>query len=328
MKRLENTTGIKMINVYVDVNHCIINGDYKEALILVDKLAADSCAERKAIIYHRLGDNEKAYEYMVLYKHISDSIARETHNGMVASLYLRMNNDRLRLEQELLTNQNSRLRYQFYFIVGIFIILILLVVIYQRRKIIMLLKHDNSMLHYGKTGAERALKEINELSFYESRSELPLTTPVKINKLCNHLANLTQEHCNKGVITVFQTDFDDDIEIMTNVDALEKLLIHLQDSSAQFTKEGTIKLRCADAGEMVRLSVTDSNHDFSVDAGDALEEEAETARYVGMNFNICQSIARLLRGNIWRDTTYTMGTRFFFDVPKNPSPSLRISDSK
>ena len=47
-------------------------------------------------------------------------------------------------------------------------------------------------------------------------------------------------------------------------------------------------------------------------------EQGNKIRYVGMNFNICQSISRLLHGRIWHDTDYTNGTRFCFVAPKEP----------
>ena len=308
MDRLNQTDGIKSINLYTEINHYIINGDYKQALMLVDRLAADSCAERKALIYHRLGDNDKAYEYMVLYQHLSDSIERASHSRDVASLYLRMNNDRLRLEEALLTHQNSQLRYRLYMAVGIILILVLLFFIYQRHKILKMVKRDNTRLIYGKKDAERALEDLNELSFYESKTELPLTNSVKINKLCNHLANNIQAHCYKGVTTIFQTDFDDDFEIRTNSQALEKLLVHLLNDAARFTEKGMIWLKCADLGEYVRFSITDTSN---------TDAEEDNGRFTDMNINICQSISRLLHGRIRRDTEYTNGIRFIFEIPTN-----------
>lgn len=322
MKQLTATDGIRMTNLYTEVNYHIINGDFKQALLLADRLSPDTCAERKAIIYHRLGDNEKAYEYMRQYKHISDSITRASHNSVVASLYLRMNNDRLRLEQEVLANQNGQLRYRLYMAVGVLLILILLFVIYQRHKIIKLLKHDNTMLGYSKQSAERALKGLNELSFFESNAKLPLTKQVKVNKLCDHLANVTQNHSTRGVTTVFQTDYADDFEIKTNPEALEKLLTHLLDCSARFTRKGLIKLRCEDAGKFVKFSITDTSQvlgDKSKDSfANLFTEQEENVRFISTNFNICQSISRLLHGRIWRDKSYTDGTRFFFEVPVEP----------
>lgn len=322
MKRLMQTNGIRSMNLYTEVNYHIINGEYKQALRLADWLSPDTCAERKAIIYHRMGNNEKAYEYMALYKHLSDSIARVSHSNVVSNLYLRMNNDRLRLERELLTHKNAQLRYRTYIAAGIIFILVLLFFIYQRHRIIRLLRKDNQMLNYSKEGAERALEEVNELSFYESKTELPLTSTVKINKLCNRLTGLTQERCNKGVTATFQTEFDDDFEIWTNSDALEKLLTHLLTYSARFTHKGSVIMKCADSGQFVRFSVTDTSLGLGNKPKDLLSgifnDRGNTVRYIGMNFNICQSITRLLHGRIWHDVAYTKGTRFCVEIPKEP----------
>ena len=320
MKRLSQTDGIKSINLFTELNYHIINADYKQALMLVDRLAADSCAERKALIYHRLGDNEKAYEYMVEYKRISDSIARVSHDRDVASLYLRMNNDRLRLEQELLIHQNSQLRYRFYFALGIVLMLVLLFFIYQRHKIVRTLKKDNRLLNYGKKDAERALEDLNELSFYESKSELPLTTSVKVNKLGDHLTNVTQNQCNRGVTVIFQTELPDDFEITTNSEALKKLLTQLLNESSRYTSKGFIKLKCEERGDNVRFSVTDTSLRLADNSknnkSDMSAAEGNTARYTSMSFNICQSISRLLHGRIWRDAEYPDGALVVFEIPK------------
>ena len=322
MKRLMQTDGIRSLNLFTEVNYNIINGDYKQALRLADWLSPDTCAERKAIIYHRMGDNEKAYEYMALYKHLFDSITAASHNNTVANLYLRMNNDRLRLEREVLKHQNTQLHTRLYIIGGVIFILILLFLIFKGRRIIKGLKHDNMMLHYGKEDAERAIEDLNELSFYESKSALPLTTPLKPNELGNRLAAAAQEYCHKGVTSVFQTELPDDLEIITNADALKKLLTHLLNYSSRFTYKGTIKLSCTDSGENVRFSITDTSAGLGQKPKDhyvgMFAEHNNSIRYVGMNFNICQSITRLLRGRIWHDADYTSGTRFCVEIPKEP----------
>lgn len=322
MNRLEQTDGIKTVNLFTEVNYHIINADYKQALLLVDRLAIDTCAERKAIIYHRLGDNEKAYEYMVLFKHISDSLQRASHNRDVASLYLRMNNDRLRLESELLTHQNSNLRYRFYVAVAAILILILLFIIYQRHKIVRILKREKTMLDYGKKGMERSLKDLHELSIYESKSGMPLNIPVNINRLCNHLANVTQKHCHRGVTTVFQTEFPDEFEILSNPEAVEKLLTHLLNNASHFTDRGMIWLKCSSSEDYVRISITDTSLGLDNPAG-----EDSSSQHAVVNLNICQSISRLLHGGIWRDTEYTAGIRFIFEIPKNVTDNKKTTDS-
>jgi K+-sensing histidine kinase KdpD len=198
--------------------------------------------------------------------------------------------------------------------------LVLLFFIYQRHKIVKVLKRDNTILHYGKKDAERALQDINDMSFYESKVELPLTMPVRINKLCDHLTDVVQNHSYKDVMAVFQTDFSDDFIIRTNSEALEKLLAHFLNDSSRFTHKGIIKLRCADAGEFIRFSITDTgvglvNKPKNSLVGKFIDEETPN-RFNSMNFNICQSISRLLHGRIWYDGDYTGGARFFFEIPK------------
>lgn len=323
MRRLTQTNGIKSLNLYTEVNYHIINGDLKQALRMADLLSADSCAERKAIIYHLMGDNDKAYDYMVQYKHLSDSIMRVSHSNVVSNLYLRMNNDRLRLEREVLQHQSTKWHNMFYLGAGIVVILILLFLVYQRHRIIKMLRHDNSMHDYGKEDAEKAIKDLSELSAYESKTSLPLNTPVKVNKLCDHLTNLAQEKLNRSVTIAFQTEFPDTFELMTHADALEKLLSHLMNYAMRFTYQGSIILKCSNSGNFIRFSITDTGLHLGNKPQEhylnLFTEQGNTERYVGLNFSIWQSITRLLQGRIWYDESYTAGTRFCFELPKEPA---------
>jgi K+-sensing histidine kinase KdpD len=179
------------------------------------------------------------------------------------------------------------------------------------------------LLDYGKKDAEKAIKDLNELSFYESKTDIPLVTPVSVNKLCNHLTSLTQNRCHKDVMMTFQTKLPDDFEIKTNADALEKLLTYLLNYSARFTHKGSIALDCEEKGDFVRFSITDTGMDLGNKHKnkiiDLFTEQSNTIRYVGMNFSIWQSITRLLHGRIWHDLEYANGTSFCIEIPKSPT---------
>lgn len=322
MMQLKEEEGISTLKPVVEVNYCILNGDYKRALQLADQLDAENSAERKALIYHSMGDDTQAYTYMQLYKKICDSITLVSHGNVVANCYVQMNNERMQLEQHLLEEENSKLRNRLYMAIGTALILILLFIIWRWRRLITVLRNDNSQLIYERKDAERALAELNELSFYESKATLDLTTAVNPNQLCNRLADSAQAHCAKGVTTMFISQVSDDVEITTNADALKKMLTHLLNYSARYTTQGTIKLTCEEEGDNIRFSVSDTSpglgnkpegHTIGMFA-----EEGNNIRYVGMNFNICQSITRLLHGRIWHDVAYTEGTRFCVVIPKKP----------
>ena len=322
MMILKSTDGIATLTPVVEVNHAIINGDYQRALQLSDSLDIERKVERKALIYHRMGNDAMAYKYMQEYKKISDSITLVSHGNIVNSCYVQMNNDRLLLEQHLLEKEKNKLLNRFYLVLTTLILLVLLYFIWKSRKLVTLLRNDNKQLVYERKDAERALTELNELSFFESKTDLPLTLAFKPNDVCDHLAASTQSRCHKGVTVLFQTELEDDFEFQTNSDALKKLLTHLLNYSARFTQKGTVKLSCYDAGESIRFDVTDTSAGLGGQSHAQVigmfSEKDNKIRYVGMNFNICQSITRLLHGRIWYDADYTQGTRFCFEVPKKP----------
>jgi hypothetical protein len=328
MAHLKQTDGISPLKPLMEVNNFIMNGQFDEALRLADKLDPVDCAERKAVAYHRMGDDAKAFKFMQQYKQISDSIVLVSHGNMVASCYVQMNNDRMKLEKLLLEQQNNQWRSYFYYTLAALILVILLMLIWKGGRLISSLKKSNKMLVYQKKDSERALTELNELSYYESKADVPLTWPLIPNEMCNHIADNIQEQCHRGVAVVFQTQLPDDFEIKTNPDALMKLLSHLLGYSARFTEKGTIRLACVEDGENIQFSVTDTSAGLGGKPTGRIvgmfSEQHDKIRYVGMNFNICQSITRLLHGRIWHDTEYVDGTRFFVEIPQNSQHSVNI----
>ena len=174
-----------------------------------------------------------------------------------------------------------------------------------------MLTRDNRMLNNRNKDAESTVKTLHELSFYESRKELSLDMPVKINKLCDHLASVTQKNCHKGVVIIFQTDLSDDFVLLTNSDAIEKILSYLIYNSSRFTEKGMIWLKCADTEGGIRFSISDTCRETS-----NFIDEDSIIRNINMSLNFCQSICRLLHGHFWHDEAYINGARFIFEIPK------------
>ena len=328
MMKLKQSDGISPLKPLMEVNYFIMNGQFNEAIKLADKLDPVDCAERKAVAYHRMGDDAQAFKFMQQYKQISDSIVLVSHGNIVASCYVQMNNDRMKLEKVLLERENDRWRDYFYYTLGALVFVILLVLIWKGHKLINSLKRVNKTLVYEKKDSERALVDLNELSYYESITEMPLTWPIVPNEMCDHIAETAQENCHRGVSVVFQTTLPDNFEIKTNPDALMKLLSHLLNYSARFTQKGTILLSCVEKGENVQFSVTDTSDGLGGKPTGRLvgmfSDQDNKIRYVGMNFNICQSITRLLHGRIWHDTDYDEGTRFCVEIPLNHPRSVNV----
>lgn len=323
MMALKKTQGIGTLKPIVEVNHYIMNGEYEKALQLCDSLDAETRAERKAVIYHRMGDDTNAYKYMQEYKAISDSIVRVSHGNVVASCFVQMNNERLQKEQQLLESQNEKLRARLYLIIGLSLILILLVLLYRHNKTIKHLQVNNKQLIFENEDAAKALEDLAELSYYDMKSELPLTDVVQPNRLGRSLTAIAQRRCQKGVTMIYQTELPDDFEIMTNYSALKKMLENVLDNAARFNHQGMVTLSCTEDGDNIRFAVSDTTpniaNKFKIRFVSMFTEEDNKLHYVGMTHRICQSIARLLKGRTWFDKEYQKGVRKFIEIPKNPA---------
>ena len=162
LQALKASDGIGTIEPVVEVNYQIINGNYDEALRLCEELSPESRAERMAVIYHRMGNNDKAYEYMAKFKKINDSIVLVSHGNVVASCFVQMNNERMKLEQKMLEDENAKWKQLFLFTLAAAIVIILALVIWQHHRRIKYLEKENAKLEKARQKAEQAFDLKNE----------------------------------------------------------------------------------------------------------------------------------------------------------------------
>ena len=162
LQALKASDGIGTIEPVVEVNYQIINGNFDEALRLCEELTPENRAERMAVIYHRMGNNDKAYEYMAKFKKINDSIVLVSHGNVVASCFVQMNNERMKLEQKMLEEENSKWKQLFLFTLAGAIVIILALVIWQHHRRIKYLEKENAKLEKARQKAEQAFDLKNE----------------------------------------------------------------------------------------------------------------------------------------------------------------------
>lgn len=166
----------------------------------------------------------------------------------------------------------------------------------------------------------KMIDEMAELSFYESKKALPLTTVVSPNHICRHMMDSLRTRCKEGVTMKFETTLPDSVELVINLEAMEKLLNHLLENAIQYTQKGTIILKNEENGQFVRTSVTDTGSGIAPELREHLfemiREEGSSNRLVGLGLPICKSIVTLLGGKIWLDTDYTGGSRFVYELSK------------
>ena len=162
LMELKKTDGIAAIEPVVEVNYEILHGNYQKAMKLCEDLSPDKKAERMAVIYHRMGNNDKAYEMMAKFKKINDSIVLVSHGNVVASCYVQMNNERMKLEQKMLEDENAQLKSWLIYILCIVLVIILAVVIWIHHLRIKKLEKEKALLESEKKRAEKAFDMKNE----------------------------------------------------------------------------------------------------------------------------------------------------------------------
>ena len=113
------------------------------------------------------------------------------------------------------------------------------------------------------------------------------------------------------------------VEMRTDVQRLQQVVINLLSNADKFTKEGTITLRLEPdtAGNVAVFSVTDTGCGIPLDKQkrvfERFEKLNEYVQGTGLGLSICKLTVEKWGGEIWIDPAYTNGARFMFTHPMN-----------
>lgn len=114
------------------------------------------------------------------------------------------------------------------------------------------------------------------------------------------------------------------LEIETDIQRLQQVLINLLTNAAKFTKEGEIRLLLdynRETDEAI-FTVEDTGCGIPLEKQarifERFEKLHESVQGVGLGLSICKLIIDHVHGKIWIDSGYTAGARFVFTHPVNP----------
>ena len=113
------------------------------------------------------------------------------------------------------------------------------------------------------------------------------------------------------------------VEMRTDVQRLQQVVINLLSNADKFTKEGTItlKLELDTARNVAVFSVTDTGCGIPLDKQkrvfERFEKLNEYVQGTGLGLSICKLTVEKWGGEIWIDPAYTDGSRFMFTHPMN-----------
>lgn len=111
------------------------------------------------------------------------------------------------------------------------------------------------------------------------------------------------------------------LEIRTDIQRLQQVVINLLSNADKFTENGTITLKLAvnEKSHIALFSVSDTGCGIPLEKQkkvfERFEKLNEYAQGTGLGLSICKLIVEKWGGNIWVDPHYTDGARFVFTHP-------------
>lgn len=164
----------------------------------------------------------------------------------------------------------------------------------------------------------RLIGDILELSRMEAdRVKLQLEL-CDVISLCQY-ALTSVEHSTRSTnkfhfVTTLQA-----LEMRTDKQRVQQVLINLLTNANKFTEEGDITLELTVHDEMAYFAVTDTGCGIPKEKQNKVFERFEKldeyARGTGLGLAICKLTVEKLGGEIWVDADYTGGSRFIFTHP-------------
>lgn len=135
---------------------------------------------------------------------------------------------------------------------------------------------------------------------------------LNVHNFCVRVMDKVRGRVRPGVETVVDAP---QLEIKTNGEELERVLLHLLDNAALYTSTGKIKLEFKrKAAHLCQLIVTDTGCGMSAEEKENLfrpfHQAKDLAEGDGLGLPICALVANRLNGSLSIDMEYTKGCRF------------------
>lgn len=167
----------------------------------------------------------------------------------------------------------------------------------------------------------KALKDfthkIQELSTLEnSLMETYEVQPINVSTFSKNVIEKVRGNLNPGVELAIDAA---SLEIKSNAEQLERILLHLLDNAAKYTTTGKIKLEFKKRGAHIcQFIITDTGSGIAAERRDNLfkpfSEIKDLTDGDGLGLPICSLIATKLNGSLSIDPEYTRGCRFILGL--------------
>ncbi|MBO4488019.1 MAG: HAMP domain-containing histidine kinase [Bacteroidaceae bacterium] len=148
-----------------------------------------------------------------------------------------------------------------------------------------------------------------------------------ISVICRDAMGIAQCRLPYGVELRYDNELPPAYSCVIDSKRAQQVLVNYLTNACKHTTQGHIIVRSTinDNPGYLTLSVTDTGTGIPADQADNIFERFtkldDFVQGTGLGLNICHTIAQMLNGRVWLDTTYTDGARFCFEVPTNLTAS-------
>ena len=159
--------------------------------------------------------------------------------------------------------------------------------------------------------------DIQELSSLEnSLTELYELGEINVGTFCENVMDKVKEHIKIDVTPSVNAP---KLQVKTNKEQLERILLYLLKNAAYYTEQGRISLEFKKRGAHThQFIVTDTGIGIPAEQQENIfkpfTEVKDLTTGDGLGLPICSLIAAKMNGSLTLDTSYTKGTRFILEL--------------
>lgn len=159
--------------------------------------------------------------------------------------------------------------------------------------------------------------DIQELSSLENSLAEPYEmNEINANAFCEEIMEKVKSNIKADVTTTVNAP---KLQVKTNKEQLERILLHLLQNAAYYTEEGRISLDFKKRGARThQFIVTDTGAGISAEQQETIFKPftgvQDLTQGDGLGLPICSLIATKMNGSLTLDTSYTKGSRFILEL--------------
>lgn len=168
------------------------------------------------------------------------------------------------------------------------------------------------------------INDIIEISKIEAGENIYNPESKNLIAVCKHFIDFFErETRNKNLNLVFENGLNcEEYQITTDFNKLESIISNLIKNAIKFTSSGEIKLGVKHKNNKILFHVSDTGMGIPANRIDAIFDRFIQANLSitrgyegsGLGLSICKAYSKMLKGEIWVESTEDIGSTFFFTV--------------